>query len=109
LHPRPADMEILGWIGHLYDTASFIEQEAVGLSDSGEENGLPDDSKNLYAMMPRLLRAVLKENVEAKACVMAQRQCRLAAHKLEEQARREKSAQPPPAQPGLFDALDEKE
>jgi DNA modification methylase len=109
LHPRPADMEILGWIGHLYEGASFIEQEAVGLSDSGEENGLPEDSKNLYAMMPRLLRAVLKENVEPKAYAMAQRQCRLAAHKLEEQARREKSARPAPAQPGLFDALDEKE
>jgi hypothetical protein len=60
-------------------------------------------------MMPRLLRAVLLENVEPKAYAMAQRQCRLAAHKLEAQGRRERSAQPPPVQPGLFDALEEKE
>jgi 16S rRNA G966 N2-methylase RsmD len=108
LQPRPADMEILGWIGHLYDAASFIEQEAVGLSDSGEDPGLPEDAARLYAMMPRLLGAVLKEKVEPSAYTSAQRQCRLAAYKLNEQAQREKSGQSP-RQPGLFDGIDEEE
>jgi 16S rRNA G966 N2-methylase RsmD len=107
LQPRPADMEILAWIGHLYDAASFIEQEAVGLSDTGEETGLPEDAARLYAMMPRLLGAVLKENVEAKALALAQRQCRVAARKLEEQAAREQSDGP--QQRGFFDDLEEEE
>jgi hypothetical protein len=110
LPARPADMEILGWIGHLYDTATFIEQEAVGLSDNGEEEpALPEDAAKLYAMMPRLLRAVLKENVEPTAYAKADRQCRVSRRKLEEQARRKESEQRATRQPDLFDGLEEEE
>jgi hypothetical protein len=106
LDPRPADMEILGWIGHLYEAASFMEQEAVGLTDEGEEPNLPEDAAKLYAMMPRLLRAVLKENVEPGAYARAQRQCRIAANKVQEQAARDSARRPDSRQPTLFDDVE---
>src|SRR5262249_39564537 len=41
---QPADMEILTWIGHLYDWAAFLEQEAAGLAEDGAEPELPEEA-----------------------------------------------------------------
>jgi hypothetical protein len=96
-------MEILTWISHLYDVASFAEEKAVGLADTGEEVELPEEAARFYRMMKQLLLAVLKENAEPDAYARAQRQCRIATRKLEEQAAREQSKYPSPRQPSLFD------
>src|SRR5262249_33108247 len=108
LRSPPADLEILGWIGHLYDAATFLEQEALGLSDTGEDRGLPEEAAKLYGMMPRLLQAVLKENVEPGAYARAQRQCRVAITKLEEEAERTRKEPLAKTQPNLFEGLEDK-
>jgi hypothetical protein len=64
LREQPADMAILGWIGHLYEQAAFLEQEATGLVEEGQEPELPEEAARLYGMMTRLLPRVLKEHVE---------------------------------------------
>jgi hypothetical protein len=103
LQQPPTDMEILSWIGHLYESASFAEEKAVGLADTGEEVGLPEEAARLYRIMKQLLPAVLRENAEPDAYARAQRQCRIATRKLEEQAEREQSKNSSPRQSSLFD------
>ncbi len=104
LREQPADMAILGWIGHIYDEAAFREQEAAGLVEEGQEPELPDEAGKLYGMMTRLLARVLKEHVEPAALTTAQRQCRVAARKLEGLAERRR-AESVRRQPTLFDNL----
>jgi len=53
--------------------------------------------------MKQLLPAVLRENAEPDAYARAQRQCRIATRKLEEQAEREQSKNSSPRQSSLFD------
>jgi hypothetical protein len=83
--PPPADRDVLSWIGHLYDAAALLEEEAQGLVEPGEEPSVPPEAIEYYGMMTRLLQTVLKENVDPDAYTRASRQCRAAARKLEEQ------------------------
>jgi hypothetical protein len=83
--PPPADRDVLSWIGHLYDAAALLEEEAQGLVEPGEQPTLPPEAVEYYRMMPQLLQSVLKENVDPDAYTRASRQCRAAARKLEEQ------------------------
>jgi hypothetical protein len=93
LRRHPNDDEILGWIDHLYHSATLIEEEAAGLSDSGEADDLPDEAVRLYAMMPRLFQSVLKEKVSASQYALAQRQCRIATAKASAQTERNRHAE----------------
>lgn len=100
LRQHTSGEEILGWIEHLYASASLIEEEAVGLSDAGQETALPADAAKLYAMMPRLFQAVLKETVDSQRYALCQRQCRIASAKLaalEEQERQRRREHEPAA------------
>lgn len=106
LQRHPADAEILDWIGHLYASATLFEEEAIGLSDSGEVTETPAEALGLYGMMPRLFQAVLKERVEPQQYALAQRQCRIATTKLvarAEQVAAEEEAQSSGGQLRLFD------
>jgi hypothetical protein len=102
LRDQPADMAILGWIGHLYEEASFQEQESAGLIEDGQKQDLPEQVTKLYGMMTRLLPRVLKDHVEPAALATAQRQCRVAARKLEDLAASQQAA-PTGQQRTLFD------
>jgi hypothetical protein len=82
--PPPADRDVLSWIGHLYDAAALLEEEAKGLVEPGEEPTVPPEAIGYYGMMTQLIPTVLKENVDADAYTRASRQCRAAARKLEE-------------------------
>lgn len=82
LREQPADSEILEWIGHLYDSATLLEEDAVGLTEAGQAPEIPDEALRLYAMMPQLLQRVLKERVDPQRYALAQRQCRIAGAKL---------------------------
>jgi DNA modification methylase len=93
LRRRPTDEEVLSWIEHLYHSATLIEEEAAGLSDTGEPDGVPDSAIRLYAMMPRLFQSVLKEKVDTGKYGLAQRQCRIAATKVATQLERTREAQ----------------
>jgi DNA modification methylase len=89
LRRHPPDAEVLDWIEHLYRSASLIEEEAAGLSDTGVVEELPQEAAKLYGMMPKLFQGVLKEQVHAAKYALAQRRCRIASAKLAEQAERE--------------------
>jgi DNA modification methylase len=104
LREQPADMEILGWIGHLYEEAAFQEQEAAGLVEEGQEADMAEEAAKYYGMMTRLLPRVLKEHVEPAALATAQRQCRVAARKLDELAPR-RQFDAAERQPTLFDKV----
>jgi hypothetical protein len=93
LRRHPADEEVLSWIEHLYHSATLIEEEAAGLSDTGEADGVPDAAIRLYAMMPRLFQSVLKEKVDTSKYGLAQRQCRIAATKVAAQSERTRAAE----------------
>src|SRR5260370_21304958 len=71
------DEEILSWIDHLYHSATLIDEEAAGLSDTGAVDALPHEAVRLYGMMPRLFQSVLKENVDAIRYALAPRQFRI--------------------------------
>jgi 16S rRNA G966 N2-methylase RsmD len=87
--PAPADRDVLSWIGHLYDAAALLEEEAQGLVEPGEQPAIPPEAIDYYGMMPQLLQSVLKENVDRDAYTRASRQCRAAARKLEEREAQE--------------------
>jgi hypothetical protein len=82
LRHHPSGEEILGWIEHLYASASLIEEEAIGLSDTGQNVGLHPDAAKIYGMMPRLSQAILKETVDPERYALCQRQCRIASAKI---------------------------
>jgi DNA modification methylase len=112
LRRHPADSEVLNWIEHLYHLASRMEEESLGLVENGQEAELPEEAATLYAMMPRLLQGVLKENVEARGYSLAQRHCRIASTKLaalaDEVRDAEQKAEIRTRRP-LFEGLDEDE
>jgi hypothetical protein len=89
-----------------------MEEESLGLVENGQEAELPEEAATLYAMMPRLLQGVLKENVEARGYSLAQRHCRIASTKLaalaDEVRDAEQKAEIRTRRP-LFEGLDEDE
>jgi hypothetical protein len=76
----------------LYHSATLIEEEAAGLSDTGEADGVPDAAIRLNAMMPRLFQSVLKEKVDTSKYGLALRQCRIATTKVAAQSDRTREA-----------------
>ncbi len=110
---HPTDSEVLNWIEHLYHSAVRMEEESLGLVENGQDAELPEEAATLYAMMPRLLQGVLKENVEPRTYSLAQRHCRIAAAKLTEKTERDaaerKAAKLRKERLPLFDGLDTNE
>jgi hypothetical protein len=88
----------------LQQAFQVVKQALIGLRKKGQDPQIPDEAVKLYRMMAQLLPRVLKEHVEPAALATAQRQCRVAARKLEEvEERRQDDAAR--RRPRLYDGL----